>query len=354
MDFFRLMKETNCKEVLFFEEPSVSLKAIVAINNTTLGPALSMCRMYNFKNIDDAVRSALAAASHNTYTSALMKKGMGGGSVVLIGDPEKLKSEMYFRALGIFLNKLNGKIYVTNGPGVSMDDMADVKRETEYVLGLAETHGGSGNTAITTAKGLILGMKAAVKEHLGLSELEGLKVVVQGVGGVGKHLVEMLLKEKSEVVITDSNYDKIKAIQDTCSETTVVKPTEVFNQKCDIFVSCAYENIITDENVDLVDAKIITGSVSCIVSSQKIIDKLTKKGILVVPGFVVNAGGIIQLSNELEGFDKSRTEEDLKGIYFTTLELIRQAKLEEVSVNKTALELAKKYINEISFIKALK
>jgi len=354
MDFFRLMKETNCKEVMFFEEPSVSLKAIVAINNTTLGPALSMCRMYDFKNINDAVKSALAAASHNTYTSALMKKGLGGGSVVLIGDPDKLKSEMYFRALGIFINKLNSKIYVTNGPGVSMENMADVKRETEYVLGLSETHGGSGNTAITTAKGLILGMKAAVKEQMDLTELEGLKVVVQGVGGVGRHLVEMLINEKVEVVITDSNYDKIKEIQDTCSETTVVKPQDIFGFKCDIFVSCAYENIITEENVELVDAKIITGSVSCIVSSPKIIDRLSERGILVVPGFVVNAGGIIQLSNELEGFDKSRTEEDLKGIYFSTMSLLKKAKQNKVSINKTALDSAEKYINEIAFIKALK
>lgn len=354
MDFFRLMKETNCKEVMFFEEPSVSLKAIVAINNTTLGPALSMCRMYDFKNVDEAVKSALAAASHNTYTSALMKKGLGGGSVVLLGDPEKLKSEMYFRALGIFLNKLNGKIYVTDGPGVTMEDMADVKRETEYVLGLAETHGGSGNTAITTAKGLILGMKAAVKEQMDLTTLEGLKVIVQGVGGVGRHLVEMLIKEKVEVVITDSNYDKIKAIQDSCSETTVVKPQNVFNQKCDIFVSCAYENIITAENADIIDAKIITGSVSCIVSSPKIIDRLTERGILVVPGFVVNAGGVIQLSNELEGFDNARTKEDIKSIYFTTHEILKLAKAKSQSVNKTALDLAKEYISNISFIKALK
>lgn len=354
MDFFDIMKETNCKEVLFFEEPSVSLRAIVAINNTTLGPALSMCRMFDYKDEKEAVKSALDAASYNTYTSALLKKGLGGGSVVLLGDPTKIKSEMYFRALGIFLNNLNGKIVVTNGPGVTMDDLADVHRESEYVLGLSETHNGSGDTSVTTAKGVLLGIRAAVKEHMDLTSLENLQFVVQGVGDVGRHLVEMLMEEKARVTITDSNYDKIKVIQDSCAGTVVVKPSEVFDVKCDVFVSCAYENIINESNVDKVQAKIVTGSVSCMVSCSDIIDKLAERDVLVVPGFIINAGGIIQLSNEYEGYHNSRTEEDIKAIYFTTLDLIRQARAEKRPVSKIALERAKEYIHNVSAIKALK
>lgn len=162
MDLFDIMKDTECKEVLFFNEPMVSLKAIVAINNTTLGPAVCSCKIHNYKNFQEAISDALSLASHHTYSAALLRRNIGGGSVILWGDPQIVKSEMYFRALGVCLNKLEGKVYLSGESGISVTDLLNVKRESRYVLGLPCLYGGIGNTPLSTAKGVLWGDRKSV------------------------------------------------------------------------------------------------------------------------------------------------------------------------------------------------
>ena len=354
MDIFDTMKKTKSKEMLFFDEPKVGLKAILAINNTTLGPALCSCKLFCYNSNEDAIDDALRIAKYNTYRSALSRRDIGGGSIILLGDPEKVKSEQYFRALGVFIDKLKGKVFVVSESGVTDEDLLDLQRETEFVLGLPEIYDGSGDRAVKTAKGVLWGMKAAAKEKLGDMSLKGLKISVRGVGYVGKQLVKELLDEGAIVTITDKVYDKIKEVQDLYPSIKVVKPNELYKQKCDIFAPCAFDNSITIEEAKKMQCSIIAGSTNCAISDKKALKILNDKGVLVLPGYLINSGDVIQVSNELDGYSIEKTESELKSIYYRTLNILQKAKKENKFVSDVAIEEAEKYINEISYIKSLR
>jgi len=354
LDIFDTMKKTKSKEVLFFDEPKVGLKAILAINNTTLGPALCSCKLYCYKSNDEAIDDALKIAKYNTYRSALSRRDIGGGSIILLGDPEKVKSEQYFRALGVFIDKLKGKVFVVSESGVTDEDLLDLQRETEFVLGLPEIYEGSGDRATKTAKGVLWGMKAAAKEKFGDMSLKDLRISVRGVGYVGKQLVKELLNEGASVTITDKVYDKIKEVQDLYPSIKVVKPNELYKEKCDIFAPCAFDNSITSEEAKEMQCSIIAGSTNCAISDKKALKILTDKGILVLPGYLINSGDVIQVSNELDGYSIEKTNSELKSIYYRTLNILQKAKEEKRFISDIAIEEAENYIKEISYIKSLR
>jgi leucine dehydrogenase len=355
MGIFELMRKTNTSEVMFYEQSSVGLKAIVTIDNTVLGPALATSRFFNYKTENEAIEDAINIAFYNSFRSGLLRSNFGGGSIVLYGDPKKIKSEMYFRALGIFLNKLNGKIFMAKGPGITFLDMLDVKRESRYILGLQEKNIVTDVNEITsTAKGMIWGLKAAVKEKMDKPDLTDLTIVVQGVGEVGSNLIQGLLKEKANVIITDLIYDKIKVIQDKVPNIKVVKPDEIYKEKCDIFCSCAVNGLITRENIKLLNCKILTGSVNKVCESKDVLDTIKEKNILYIPGFIINTGEIIQFSNEREKNDLKMTEEQLIDIYHITLNILKQAKNAGIHPEEVAYEMSKTYVNNVASIKMLK
>lgn len=354
-NIFDLMKTTDSHEVMFFEEPSVSLRAIVAVNNTILGPALATCRLFNFEDIDSAVNTALNMAYYNTYRSALLRRNFGGGSIVLWGDPKKVKSEMYFRSLGIFINKLNGNLFLARSSGISYADMLDIKRESDYLLGLDENYKNTNNSPVEAiAKGMIHGMKAALKDKYDAATLNGVDIVVQGVGEVGSNLVKGLLNEGANITITDLVYDKIKVIQDEVPNIKVVKPQEIYNQKCDIFCSCAYNYSIDKKNINELNCNILTGSVNAILSDSKLIEVLKEKNISYIPGYIINTGEIIQLSNEKSNNSPERVDNELSEIYYTTLNILKQAKTNGQNICDVALDMAQKYIKDVATIKMLK
>ena len=355
MEIFELMSQTNNKEVVFFEEPAVNLRSIIAVNNTVLGPALATCRIFDFKNIEKASKIALNMAYYNTYRSALLKRNFGGGSIVLCGDPKEVKTEMYLRTLGIFINKLNGKLYLARSSGISHNDMLDIKRESNYLLGIDEAYLKSGNSPVEAiAKGMIWGLKAAIKEKFENDNIKGLTVVVQGVGEVGANLVKELLKNEANIIITDIVYDKIKVIQDLVPNIKVVKPDEIYKQKCDVFVSCAFNNILKKEHLEQLKCKILTGSINTILKTEKLQDVVDKKNILYVPGYIINGGEIIQLSNELAGKSPDNIDDELHEIYNITQNIINKAKEQKKSIHTVAIETAEKYINDVAIIKQLK
>ncbi|MCK5684479.1 leucine dehydrogenase [bacterium] len=353
MNLFDIMKKTASKEVLFFNEPSVSLKCIIAINNTTLGPAVCSCKIFDYGSFDEAINDALNIAAFNTYGAALMRRDVGGGSIIMWGDPDVVKSEMYFRTLGAFINKLNGKIYVTGESGTSSLDLFDIKRESQYVLGLPEIYGGSGNTSVSTAKGVLQGIKAAVKELFDKSDIKGLKVAIQGVGKVGSQLVKVLVSRGADVTITDLKYDKVKDMQDKYPGITCVKPADIFKVDCDVFSPCAFNNSITSENINDLQCKIIAGATNCVLESCDLYEVLREKGIWLIPGFIINSGEIIQVSNELMGYSLEKTETELKTIYTKTLEIIQESRKKKESVSNIALDIANNYIQDISKIKMI-
>ena len=354
MDIFDTMKKTKSKEMIFFDEPKVGLKAILAINSTTLGPALCSCKLFSYKSNDDAIDEALRIAKYNTYRSALSRRDVGGGSIILLGDPEKVKSEAYFRALGVFIDKLKGKVLVVSESGVTDEDLLDLQRETDFVLGLPEVYGGSGDRASRTAKGVMWGMKAAAKDKFGDLSLKGLKVSVRGIGYVGKSLVKELLDEGAVVTVTDKVYDKIKEIQDLYPQIKVAKPELLHTLECDIFAPCSFDKSITEKEAEEMNCSIIAGSTNCAHASKKALDILNKKGVLVIPGYLINSGDVIQVSNELDGYSVEKTESELKSIYYRTLSILQRAKEENKFVYDVAIKEAEDYIEKISYIKSLR
>ncbi len=356
MEIFDLMHKTNSNEVVFFEEPTVSLRAIVAVNDTTLGPAIATCRLQDYGKPEKAADTALSMAYYNTYRAALLHKSFGGAGLTLCGDPAKIKNEMYFRALGIFINKLNGKFFLVRSSSITHKDMLDIKRESEYLLGVDERYILSNNSPVEAiAKGMIWGLKALVHKKMNKETLENLTFAIEGVGEVGSNLVKELLKIKGiKIIITDVVYDKIKAIQDHSPEIKVVKPNEIYKQKCDVFASCAVNNIIDEENAEQLNCQILTGSSNEILKNKEIEKILTKKNILYVPGFVINGGEIIQLDNEFKGNDPKYIDMQLHEIQDVVRDLFEKIEETNKSIYETAMETAQNYINNVASIKKLK
>jgi len=355
MEIFKLMQNTNSNEVVFFEEPSVGLRAIVAVNDTTLGQAITTCRMKKFEKQDIAVKTALNMAYYNTFRAALLHRPFGGAGLAICED-KNTPSEMFFRTLGVFINKWNGKIILTRSSAITHKDMLDIKRETNFLLGIDERYINTNNSPVESiAKGMIQGIRAIVRKKFESDNLEGLTFVIQGVGEIGSNLIKELMKIKNtKITVTDIIYDKIKVIQDHSPEIKVVKPNDVFKEQCDIFVSCATNNLITPETSKQLQCKILTGSSNEILSSPEIEETLTKAGITYVPGFIISSGEIIQLDNEKKGNDPSILEKELSEIFYTTLELLNIAEAEKKSITEIAIRTAKEYIEGVAGIKKLR
>lgn len=354
MNIFEHMRKNNSRELLFFEEQDLKLKAIIAIDSIVLGPANASAKLHPFVNEEEAVSEALDIAYFNSLRASLLKRSLGGGSIIMCGDPKVVKSEMYFRALGVFLNRWNGKLFMTKSKGVSYKDLYHVQKESKFILGLEETHNGLGKIYESRAKGMIWGLKAAAKQKLNTTSLEGLKVIVQGVGDLGSELVKELIKEKTEIIITDKIYDRIKIIQDEVNDIKIVRPDNIYKEKCDIFCSCAIDRIVDEKTVEQLNCKILTGSTNQILKEDNLVKVLEKKGITYIPGYIINGGDIIQLANEIEGFGKDKLEKELVDIYYNTLDLITKSAKNGKFLCKLATEKAEEYVKNVASIKLLK
>ena len=354
MSIFEHMRKNNSRELLFFEEQSLQLKAIIAVDSIVLGPANAAAKFFNYKNEDEAIADALDIAYYNSLRAALLRRSMGGASIVLMGNPSKLKSEIYFRALGIFLNRWNGKLYMSTGKGISYQDLHDVRKESKYILGMEESHGGLGKVYLNRAKGLVKGLKAIAKYKLKTGSLKGLKIVVQGIGDLGSELVKELIKEEADITITDKIYDRIKVIRDEVSSIKIEKPENIYHMECDIFCSCAAEKMITAEDLSQLKCKVLTGATNQPFKNTKDVELLKQKGILYVPGYILNGGDIIQMSNELEGYGYEKLENELDDIYKNTLELLIEADETGSMLCDLAIKKAEEYVTRVSAIKLLK
>jgi leucine dehydrogenase len=354
MSIFEHMKKNNSRELLFFEEESLKLKAIVAIDSIVLGPANASTKLFNYETEDQAVADALDIAYFNSMRASLLRRSVGGGSVVLWGDPDKVKSEMFFRALGVFLNRWEGKLYISKSKGVSYADLTNVRKESKFILGLDESHNGLGQIYVARAKGAVWGLKAIAKHKFGNDSLKGLRILVQGIGDLGSQLIKELMKEQVEIIISDKIYDRIKEVQDEINDIEIVHPDDVYKTNCDIFFSCATEKLITTENVKSLNCKVLTGGTNQILKENKCFETLKAKDILYVPGYLINGGDIIQISNELEGYGIEKVESELKEVYTNTLSILETAKETGKELSKLATEKAEEYVRNVSAIKMLK
>lgn len=350
MNVFQAMGEGSHEQVVFCESKVAGLKAIIAIHNTTLGPALGGCRMYPYKSEQDALTDVLRLSRGMTYKAAAAGLNLGGGKSVIIGDPKKDKSEALFRVLGRFVESLNGRYITAEDVGTNVLDMEYIFMETKYVTGVAPAHGGSGDPSPVTAFGVFRGMQASVKEVWGTESLSGKRVAVQGLGNVGGHLVEHLMKEGAKVTVTDIDTEKSRRFAELHG-VEVVPVDKIYDVSCDIFAPCALGAILNDETIPRLRCKVVCGGANNQLAEERHGVQLTERGILYAPDYVVNAGGLINVYVEMEGYVRERALRMAENIYNTTASVYRIAKEQKLPTYVAADRLAEERVQRIGQIK---
>src|ERR1700744_2777678 len=348
---FSQLEAFGHKKVVFCNDPDTGLKAIVAIHDTTLGPALGGTRMWAYKTEQDALDDVLRLSKNMTYKSAIAGLNLGGGSAVIIGDSRKDKTEALMRKFGRYIKNLNGEFITAEDVGTSPRDMEYIRMETEHVAGLPETMGGSGDPAPIAAMGVFMGIKASVKELFGNDNLTGKSVIVQGIGHVGENLVKLLRDENVKVYISDINEERAGQISKKYGA-EVVSNNSIFDIDADIYSPCALGATVNTHTINRLKCAIIAGSANNQLEDEAIHGQLLlEKGIIFAPDYVINAGGIINCYSELMGFSKKRTMQLTENIYEATRNVLKLSKAESISTIQAANKIAEKRIQSIRQVK---
>ena len=341
------------EQLVFCHDPKTGLNAIIAIHDTTLGPALGGTRLWNYASHEDAVIDALRLSRGMTYKAAISGLNLGGGKAVIIGDAKSIKSEGLWRRYGKFVNSLNGKYITAEDVNTSARDMEFISMETQFVTGVPEFMGGSGDPSPFTAYGVFVGMKASAKKVWGNDSLSGRKVLVQGVGHVGQYLVGHLVEEGAEVYISDISEAKLKETTDKFEGVKVVDNADIFNLDMDIYAPCALGATVNDESIAKMKCPIIAGAANNqLAVEEKHGPMLIEKGIIYAPDFLINAGGLINVSAELDGYNYDRVMGQVEQIYDRTLEIYKLSDEEKMHTQAAAMTLAKRRLDVIAGVKS--
>ena len=339
MAVFNLRAYDDHEQIVFCRDVESGLKAIICIHNTNLGPAVGGCRMWDYNSDEGALIDALRLSRGMTYKNAMAGLQMGGGKSVIIGNSKTMKSEELFRAFGRFVEKLSGKYITAEDVGINPNDMAIVNKETNYVLGL---EGKSGDPSPITAYGVYKGIKAAVKHKLGRDDLDGLKVAVQGLGHVGYYLCKHLNDEGAKLVVTDINKENVDRVVNEFGA-VAVDVNEIYSQDVDVYAPCALGATINDTTIPHIKASIVAGAANNQLAEDRHGDILLSKGILYAPDYVINAGGIINVSFE-EDYNRDAALKKVDEIYGTLTEVFEASKLSGRPTNVIADELARQRV----------
>ena len=331
----------NHEQVVFCNDKDTGLKAIIGIHNTVLGPALGGTRMWQYNNEWEALNDALRLSRGMTFKAAITGLNLGGGKAVIIGDAKTQKTPELMKRFGEFVHSLSGKYITAEDVGMETADMDLVREVTPYVTGISESKGGAGNPSPITAYGVFMGMKAAAKYKFGTDILEDKKVYVQGIGHVGEALVELLVNEGANVVIADINEERLQEVSKKYG-TSIYRGSDIYSESMDIYAPCALGATVNDDTVYKIKAQVIAGAANNQLATE---DRhgliLQERGIVYAPDFLINAGGIINVYAELEGYDKQEIIRKTENIYNTTLEILSNAETNEVTTNHAALNIAK-------------
>ena len=340
------------EEVVFFHDPPSGLRAIVAIHSTALGPALGGTRFYPFATEEEALRDVLRLARGMTYKAAAAGLDLGGGKAVIIGDPRRDKSEELLRAYGRFIESLGGRYITAEDVGTSREDMDVLRRETRWVTGVSKRLGGSGDPSPVTAYGVFQGLRACAEEALRTLSLEGVRVVVQGAGKVGHSLTKHLVEAGAVVSVADVDVDAVARVVNEFGVDTV-EPDKAHAADCDIFAPCALGAVIRDDTIPELKCKVVAGAANNQLERPEHGDALHELGILYAPDFVINAGGLMNVSEELIGYDLERAMKRVDGIYRTLREVFRRSRMERTTPADAAAELAEERMRRVGRVRLL-
>lgn len=349
MDTFKEMQAHGHEQVLFSHDPSCGYFGIIAIHDTTLGPALGGTRVWPYHSTDDALRDVLRLSRGMTYKSAVAGLNLGGGKAVIIADPKRPDRESLFRAHGRFVETLGGRYITAEDVGTSPTDMEFVKRETKHVAGLLNL---SGDPSPVTGYGVYVGMKACAKQRWGKDSLAGKTVAVQGAGKVATYLMKHLKEEGARLIVTDIDPDKVKrAVEDLGAQ--AVAPDDIYGVKADIFAPCALGAIINDETLKQLKVEIIAGGANNQLAEPRHGTALEQQGMLYAPDYVINGGGVVNVFGELQGWTMERSKRKAQEIYDTILRVFAIASREKLPSFEAADHLAEERIRSVAALKRM-
>jgi leucine dehydrogenase len=332
------------EQIVFCNDKDTGLKAIIGIHNTVLGPALGGTRMWNYANEWEALNDVLRLSRGMTFKSAITGLNLGGGKAVIIGDAKTQKTPELMRRFGEFVHSLSGRYITAEDVGMTTGDMDTVRGVTPYVTGISEGKGGAGNPSPITAYGVFMGMKAAAQFQFGSDVLEDKKVFVQGIGNVGEALVEHLVNEGASVTIADISEERLEEVRSKYG-VTIYGGNDIYSEPMDIYAPCALGATINDETIYKIQAKIVAGAANNQLAEENKHGKILQdRGIVYAPDFLINAGGIINVYAELEDYDRQEIMRKTENIFNTTLEILENAKVNNLTTHTAALNIARERI----------
>ncbi|WP_261556976.1 Leu/Phe/Val dehydrogenase [Frankia tisae] len=342
------------EQVLLCSDQRTGLRAIIAVYSTALGPSLGGTRFHPYADDDVALADALALSRAMAYKAACAGLDLGGGKAVIIGDPARDKSEPLLRAFGRHIASLGGRYITACDVGTYVDDMDVIARETRWVSGRSPAHGGSGDSGVLTAYGVFEGLRAAAQHRWGTSDLAGRRVGVSGVGKVGRRLVGHLVAGGASVIAADVDPAALARVRaEFPSAQTVADPDQLFDLDLDVYSPCALGGGLNAETVTRLRAEIVCGGANNQLATPDIGRRLADAGVLYAPDFVVNAGGLIQVADEIEGYSPERARARAARIFDTTAEVLRLAHDEDVTPATAAERLAERRIVEVGRLRGI-
>ena len=338
------------EQVVFCHNKDAGLKAIIAIHNTVLGPALGGTRMWPYKTEADALNDVLRLSRGMTYKNAVAGLDIGGGKAVIIGDPATDKSEALFRAFGQFVQSLGGRYITAEDVGIDVNDMEYVYRETEFVTGVHQVHGGSGDPSPFTAYGSLQGLMATLQKKYGDEEVGNYSYAVQGLGHVGMEYVKLLKERGAKIFVTDINKALLdKAVNEYGAE--AVAPDDIYDVDADVYSPCALGGTINEQTLDRMKFKVICGPANNQLASNAIGDEVTRRGIVYAPDYAVNAGGVMNVALEMSGYNRERAMRMMRTIYHNLTRIFEISERDGIPTYKAADRMAEERIEVMGKLK---
>ena len=346
MDILSQMQLQNHEQVNFFHDPKTNLKAIIAIHSTELGPSLGGCRMMEYESEQNALFDVLRLAKGMTYKSAIAGLKLGGGKSVIIGNSKTDKTDELLEKFGEFIDSLGGRYITAEDMGMNVKDMEIIKRKTNHVTGLAKDLGGSGDPSEVTSYGTYMGILSAVKFKLNKDNLDGLSIMVQGLGNVGIKLIAYLAKHDINLFVSDIDADKVSDCVSSFGATPIAEK-DVYDLDANIYCPCAVGATVNDKTIDRLNFDIIAGAANNVLENyEKHGNILFRKNILYAPDYVINAGGVINIYNELGEYNKIDVFKQVEKIYDNLLNIFVESEKQNIATNIVSDLLAEKIINE--------
>ncbi len=351
MELFHYLETYDYEQVVFCHDQASGLKAIIAIHDTTLGPALGGCRMWSYASEEEALTDALRLARGMTFKAAAAGLNLGGGKTVVVGNAKTDKTEALFRSLGRYIQGLGGRYITAEDVGTDVHDMDIIHQETDFVTGISKTYGSSGNPSPMTALGVFRGMLATAKVALGTDDLSGKTVAIQGLGSVGYELAEHLHHVGAQLIVSDINDEVLRRAAEELNA-KVVAPADILSVQCDILAPCALGAVVNDQSIAHLRCQAIAGSANNQLAEERHGDALHEMGILYAPDYVINSGGLINVADELEGYQAERARAKVEGIYDIMMRLYETSSRENLPTHLAANRMAQARIDQLRAVRS--